>query len=525
MVDEFVIAQITPQIASFENLLVKAPTAQNYNDFGILYARYGLFEQAEEQFRLARISKYLPSILNTANLYYSQKDYTKAAAWYKQVLAADNTNNLAMLGLARCAYETGDYNECDRWYGTVYKNDRTLAKQYSYLGAFEQTNGRSFSLADRLENTVWVQSAEYNMRNGVITSVLPVVPNTSVTPQTSAVVLQTSEPVEKADGLENITSLVAIAPGNIPLERRDDEEQSSAGGAGASGSGSGDGDGDDEYKGISSQLDFNILSAQDLAMLAQDTIVENGETLDDFDASSYSLSVKEDKLIDTTYVTSIMTDVPVREPGTSTGTGTVLPDGTTVVPEALEGPQTPASSLEGQAVTPAAIAAAEKAEAEATLAAFTLTQEAFAELVAAAPAVAKIDLPDLPEIDLPTKKEVNGVIGGNAVSKNTSKTNAKAKEKETWVPELVEGLKELEKTTDAETAETVVVSNGTTVVPEALEGPQTPISSVEGPQSPTVETPQSSKKSNKKIYIGFAALAAALAALFIGLKKKGKRND
>ncbi|MBO6100759.1 MAG: tetratricopeptide repeat protein, partial [Spirochaetaceae bacterium] len=214
MVDEFVIAQITPQIASFENLLVKAPTAQNYNDFGILYARYGLFEQAEEQFRLARISKYLPSILNTANLYYSQKDYTKAAAWYKQVLAADSNNNLAMLGLARCAYETGDYNECDKWYGTVYKNDRTLAKQYSYLGAFEQTSGRSFSLADRLENTVWVQSAEYNMRNGVITSVVPVVPNASVTPQTSAVVLQTSEPVENADGIETIVTPVAIAPGN-----------------------------------------------------------------------------------------------------------------------------------------------------------------------------------------------------------------------------------------------------------------------------------------------------------------------
>ena len=546
MVDEFVIAQITPQIASFENLLVKAPTAQNYNDFGILYARYGLFEQAEEQFRLARISKYLPSILNTANLYYSQKDYTKAAAWYKQVLAADNTNNLAMLGLARCAYETGDYNECDRWYGTVYKNDRTLAKQYSYLGAFEQTNGRSFSLADRLENTVWVQSAEYNMRNGVITSVLPVVPNTSVTPQTSAVVLQTSEPVEKADGLENISSPLAIAPGNIPLERRDDEEQSSAGGAGASGSGSGDGDGDDEYKGISSQLDFNILSAQDLAMLAQDSIVENGESLDDFDASSYSLSVKEDKLIDTTYVTSIMTDVPVREPGTGTGTGTVLPDGRTVLPAGTSAVPEP---VEG----PAAIAAAEKAEAEATLAAFTLTQEAFAELVAAAPAVAKIDLPDLPEIDLPTKKEVNGVIGGNAVSKNTSKTNAKAKEKETWVPELVEGLKELDKTTDAASdikseaalrqaqgaqsstgastvntygeaettvntygeVETTVNTDVKTVVPEP----------VEGPQSPTVETQQPPKKSNKKIYIGFAALAAALAALFIGLKKKGKRND
>ena len=498
MVDEFVIAQITPQIASFENLLVKAPTAQNYNDFGILYARYGLFEQAEEQFRLARISKYLPSILNTANLYYSQKDYTKAAAWYKQVLAADSNNNLAMLGLARCAYETGDYNECDKWYGTVYKNDRTLAKQYSYLGAFEQTSGRSFSLADRLENTVWVQSAEYNMRNGVITSVVPVVPNASVTPQTSAVVLQTSEPVENADGIESIVTPVAIAPGNTPVERRDEEEQGSAGGTGASGSGSGsgDGDGDDEYKGIASQLDFNILSAQDLAMLAQDSIIENGETLDDFDASSYSLSVKEDKLVDTTYVTSLMTDVPIREPSAG------QTNGASGVPELVEGQiAMPGLSEQTEApVTQASIAAAEKAEAEASLAAFALTAETFAELVSAAPVDVKIDMAEFDPIPAAT------------VAKADTKTEKETQSSE-WVSDLVENLKELETTDVASTTGSEVTDNGT-AVPEPVEGVEEPAAQA-----------HTKKKSNAPIIVGIAALAAAAAAFVLGKRKKEEKNE
>ena len=54
-VDEFVMEQITPQVAWYENRIAAAPSAQNYNDFGVLYARYGLFEEAEKKWF------YLPS--------------------------------------------------------------------------------------------------------------------------------------------------------------------------------------------------------------------------------------------------------------------------------------------------------------------------------------------------------------------------------------------------------------------------------------------------------------------------------
>ena len=466
-VDEFVIAQITPQIAWYENRIATAPTAQNYNDFGVLYARYGLFEQAEEQFHIARNMKYLPAVLNTANLCYSKKEYSNATAWYNQVLKTDSSNNLAMLGLARCAYETGDYEECDLWYGTVYKNDKALAKQYSYLGAFESTGGRSFSLADRLENTVWLQSTDYNLRNGAVagdgTFIAGAGAGANATAGVPELVEGPGASNQKGAQFAMAGTVVGVVSSGKSKKENDDEEDDVTGaGAGAGGS---DGDNDDTYVGITSQLDFNILSAQDLANLAEDTIIEHGETLDDFDASAYSLSVRDDKLVDTTVVTSIMTDVPVREP----------------------------SAQDIEAFGSEAALFSEADEDTAASGGIALDPESAILTASIEDFIRQIADPDF-KIAGVDKAPVEGAEA------TTEVTSA--------VPELVEGQ-------EPQTPEPVVLTDTTSVVPEPVEGPQNEV------QSPT-------SNKNKKSHIGFAAIACALAAaitaLFIGLKKKRKEK-
>ena len=360
-VDEFIVGQIMPQIAWYENRIAMNPTAQNYNDFGVLYARYGLFEQAEKQFRLARNLNFLPSVLNTANLYYSMKDYTHASNWYKEVLSYDEKNSLAMIGLARCAYEEGNYKECDYWYGTVFNSDISLARKYSYLGAFESTAGRSFSLADRLENTIWVTSIKEK----------EVEPAASVTiqvaSQTTDTTVKTSKPESPAELLEDITPLVALAPADIEEKNElEPEEEKKEGGDGddkekaesdilladsaetqpasdelkvadsysepttvetkvaeayeetASDDVNLDADANladteiaeaktepastettvaesepEVYVGISQELSLNLMSVEDLLALAEDTIIEHGESLDD-------ISLEVDESVDYT---------------------------------------------------------------------------------------------------------------------------------------------------------------------------------------------------------------------------------
>ena len=328
-VDEFIIGQIMPQIAWYENRIAMNPSAQNYNDFGVLYARYGLFEQAEKQFRLARNLEYKPSVLNTANLYYSIKDYERATNWYKEVLAEDSGNTLAMIGLARCAYELGNYKDCDYWYGTVFNTDIELARKYSYLGAFESTAGRSFSLADRLENTIWITSSK-----GSAVETAPAATNQIAT-QTTDVVVKMPKPEVPAETLEVQTPVVAVVPTNIEEEKEPEVEEDKMEG--------GDGDGDtpaiadlrvepeddinvaeadievaeadikaaepdtkpagsdtkvaeepaepEVYVGITHELDLNLISVEDLVALAEDTIKEHGETVAD-------ISIQVDESVD-----------------------------------------------------------------------------------------------------------------------------------------------------------------------------------------------------------------------------------
>ena len=698
IVDEFVLNQITPQIASFENLLAKAPTAQNYNDFGILYARYGLFEQADEQFQKARSVKYLPSILNTANLCYSKKDYAQATSWYKQVLAVDPENNLAMLGLARCAYETGDYNECDKWYGKVYKNDRKLARQYSYLGAFESTSGRSFSLADRLENTVWLHSQDFEPVK-VDSKIQKLEPKVE-TAVASNVVLQTGEPVKENPQIASLSNSVAVIPGTIKEEEEKVEEEQSSAAPGPDGDDKDtvvpevlegpqevaiepeivvpetetvvpepverpqevatspivepeaeDFDDEEEYKGISAELDFDFLSVLELAELAEEAIIENGETLDDFDTSMEIVSVREDKIVDTTLAPTV-----IEPPAPAASASTVVPEAKTVVPEALEGTQNVATGLAatGAVATGAAEAAAgtiaaasEAAGAVATGAAVATGTAASAATVAPepveGPAATTAFYETTPEpVETSTTPEVLNIadfipdvrdalpdLFGNEpqvvtfekedpkaskrpghntsrTSQTTSKTTTSASVSKTattttttttspttsntikgelkiddipsfseWVPELVEGLKELDKSaevasakassektetssalrepqgqqsntqgqqndsvvTDAKTvvtdAKTVVtdaktvVTDAKTVVTEALEVPQSDTTV----QTEPTTTPQNEslaeehKKSSAPIYAGFAVLAAALTALVIAKRKKDKKDE
>ena len=154
-VDGWILREIEPKIQGYNAILAKRKDDRIQNSLGALYARYGLFSQAEEQFRPLRRKGYMPAILNTANMYFAKKDYERAEKWYKEVLKKDRSNTLAFLGVARCCYELENYDECDLAYLKVRKMDEALASKYSYLGAFENKTGRAFNLADRLSHTIW----------------------------------------------------------------------------------------------------------------------------------------------------------------------------------------------------------------------------------------------------------------------------------------------------------------------------------------------------------------------------------
>ncbi|MBR6152815.1 MAG: tetratricopeptide repeat protein, partial [Treponema sp.] len=153
--DQWVAREISPVVAKYNAILASHDSVEVRNELGVLYGRYGLFVEADDQFKRARRKGYKPALLNTANVYFARKQYEIALEWYRKVLETDKNNDLAMLGIARCQYELENYDECDAAFEIVRNRNPALAAEYTYLGAFEETVGRSFSLADRISMTKW----------------------------------------------------------------------------------------------------------------------------------------------------------------------------------------------------------------------------------------------------------------------------------------------------------------------------------------------------------------------------------
>ncbi|MCR4741618.1 MAG: hypothetical protein K5866_01935 [Treponema sp.] len=281
-VDEYILKQITPQVVAFESKLKNNQSPELYNDFGVLYARYGLFKKAEAQFRVARRQDYLPAILNTANLFYSMKDFGRAQKWYEEVLTRDEDNILAILGVARCAYEIGNYDVCDKYFEIVYNTNPQLAAEFAYLSAFESSQGRSFTLADRLMNTTWLESNDKLPQNNQALAVKDSLTSESDTLLT----VDSANPVDDLELPDFNQALAVLAPDSANKRFDDDDDFPPDDGP--------DGDGPDpddditfdeplqvekSYKGILSQLEFEVLSTEEIQAIAEKTFEENPDLI------------------------------------------------------------------------------------------------------------------------------------------------------------------------------------------------------------------------------------------------------
>lgn len=95
---------------------LKADIARNNNDprlinkLGVLYARFGLYDKAETEFRKAAAkNKYVPALLNLGNIQYLNGKMKDARNHYKIVIDISPDNAYALLGFARSSFELDDY--------------------------------------------------------------------------------------------------------------------------------------------------------------------------------------------------------------------------------------------------------------------------------------------------------------------------------------------------------------------------------------------------------------------------------
>jgi len=144
-VARYVGRKIAPQVAELEkSIRSNGGTPAVYNKLGILYARYGRYEQAEEAFRKAAGQQdFVPALVNLGNLMILKDRPEQALGFYEQAAAEQPRNPEVLLALARSYHELEQYEAARTRYEELAALDRSLAERYAYLGADTAEEGRA----------------------------------------------------------------------------------------------------------------------------------------------------------------------------------------------------------------------------------------------------------------------------------------------------------------------------------------------------------------------------------------------
>ena len=133
----YVEREISPQVTELEERLRRdGPNPVVHNKLGILYARYGLIDQARDQFDLAlERGEYPPALMNRGNISYLKEEWEEAITYYERVLLTAPDNSRAQLGIARANHQMGNAWKTQSAYLKLTEMSPELADKYAYLGS------------------------------------------------------------------------------------------------------------------------------------------------------------------------------------------------------------------------------------------------------------------------------------------------------------------------------------------------------------------------------------------------------
>jgi tetratricopeptide (TPR) repeat protein len=108
--DRFSRSQVASRIATLQQALKSGKeTEKTSNRLGILYAQFGLLDDARTQFNAAlKKGEFVPALINLGNVEYLAGNMKKATEIYSRALKAAPGDTIALVGLARAAQSDGD---------------------------------------------------------------------------------------------------------------------------------------------------------------------------------------------------------------------------------------------------------------------------------------------------------------------------------------------------------------------------------------------------------------------------------
>ena len=156
--DRFVSDELAPQVAALESAMrTRGGTARDLNRLGILYARYGRYADAEAEFRKLLQqdgNRYVPALVNLANVFYLRGDAATAAAWFDRALLQDPRNRHALAGSVKARAEMGDAVAAAGMLDRLRQIDAAAAEAIAHLTSADSGTGRASS-AQTERRVIW----------------------------------------------------------------------------------------------------------------------------------------------------------------------------------------------------------------------------------------------------------------------------------------------------------------------------------------------------------------------------------
>jgi len=131
----FVQQELEPKVEECQRRIAASGNhPKEINTLGVLYARYGLFEEAKDEFhRVLESSEYVPALVNLGNIYFLEEDYDSALLYFDRAHAVNPTSANVLLCLARTHYQLELYEKTREYYTRLKEVKPDLAGRFAYL--------------------------------------------------------------------------------------------------------------------------------------------------------------------------------------------------------------------------------------------------------------------------------------------------------------------------------------------------------------------------------------------------------
>jgi tetratricopeptide (TPR) repeat protein len=125
-------------------------SAANLNKIGVLYARFGLKDEARDYFEKASAKQdFSPALTNLGNIQLVGRKFEEALGYFDRAARSDPKNALAFAGSARANYSLENFGAAKKAYLALQALNPGLAQKYAYIIAADPTQARAADASEQ----------------------------------------------------------------------------------------------------------------------------------------------------------------------------------------------------------------------------------------------------------------------------------------------------------------------------------------------------------------------------------------